>query len=173
MIIHYRIIDNFEKGYTIKQLSEKYNIPGKELRRRIKEYYYKKNNLNKYRRINYDRENDNAKVNLEKIIIDFEMGYGARRLANKYNVTRCSINKILEEHYSLLDMLDYYNETKEKRSYKSKGKLKYILTKEMKRDLQDGESPNAISKKYGIPYTSLRRLLIKEGLIGSVGGKNV
>ncbi len=173
MIIHYRIIDNFEKGYTIGQLSEKYNIPRKELRNKIKEYYYKKNDLKKYKRITYDNKNNNVKINLDNIVIDFEMGMGSRQLAKKYNVTRWTLNKILEEHYKLLDMLDYYENVKERRKYKTEGKLKYILTKEMKRDFDDGETPKAISKKYGIPYTSLRRLFIKEGLIGSVGGKNV
>lgn len=160
-MLHYRIINNFEKEYTIYQLSLKYNIPESKLYNELEEYYTSKDEIKTFKKIIYNIENNKAKSNIKVIVQEFENGVGTRKLANKYHTTRYNIRQELERHYILLNNIKKY-ESIVKKNNKSEGTYKYTLTEEMKQDLDNGKSILQLSKEKGIPYTTLRRLITKE-----------
>ena len=164
MILHYRIIKNYEKGYSVWELSQKYKIEETELKEKLEEYYRSKNNLKKYHLLKYELENNNAKTNLKDILIDFKKGYGTRKLARKYNTTRYQIQETLKNHYILINKINEYNNIVSK-NHNAIGNLKYTLTKAMIEEYKKGKSAKKISEENNIPYTCLRRLLIKENLL--------
>lgn len=161
MKLHYRIIDNFEKEYTLFQLSLKYNIPEDELRDKLIEYYNEKDSMKRFKQIIYNIENDRAKKNIKDIIEKFENGIGTRKLAQIYNTTRYNIKIELEKHYQLLNLEKKYNSLIENNN-KAKGNMKYVLNDEIREELEKLVPLTQISKKYKIPYTCLRRLVEKE-----------
>ena len=157
-MLHYKIIENFEKEYTIFELSEKYKIDEEILYKELENYYKEKDNLRKFSMINYNIENNIAKNNLKSIIKDFEEGLGTRSLAKKYNTTRYNIMTEIKKYYEFLDKKDKYK-TLISSNNKSKGNGKYKLTKEIIEDYKNNKSILAISKENNIPYTTLRRML--------------
>lgn len=160
-MLHYRILNNFEKEYTLYELSTKYNIEEKELYKELEEYYTSKGNLKRFKQILYNIENNPIKNNIKVVLEEFESGKGERSLANKYNTTRWNVRKVIKEYYELVGKLEQYEEIRNKNE-KTNGSSKYSLTDEIQEDLKNNISINQISKKYNIPYTSLRRLLGKE-----------
>ena len=171
MILHYRIIENYEKGYSVWELSQKYKIKEIELKEKLEEYYRSKNNLKKYHLINYEIENNNAKTNLKDILIDFKKGYGTRKLARKYNTTRYQIQETLKSYYTFINKINEYNNIVSK-NHNAIGNLKYTLTKDMIKEYKKGKSVKKISEETSIPYTCLRRLLIKENLLTTNNKEN-
>lgn len=157
-MLHYKIIENFEKEYTIFELSEKYKIDEEILYKELENYYKEKDNLRKFSMINYNIENNIAKNNLKSIIKDFEESLGTRAIAKKYNTTRYNIMTEIKKYYEFLDKKDQYN-TLMSSNNKSKGNGKYKLTKGIIEDYKNNKSILSISKTYNIPYTTLRRML--------------
>ena len=157
-MLHYKIIENFEKEYTIFELSEKYKIDEDILYKELEKYYKEKDNLRKFSMINYNIENNIAKNNLKAIIKDFEEGLGTRSLSKKYNTTRYNIMTEIKKYYEFLDKKDKYN-TLISNNNKSKGNGKYKLTKEIIEDYKNNKSILSISEENNIPYTTLRRML--------------
>lgn len=157
-MLHYKIIENFEKEYTIFELSEKYKIDEEILYKELENYYKEKDNLRKFSMINYNIENNIAKNNLKSIIKDFEEGLGTRSLAKKYNTTRYSVMTEIKKYYEFIGKENKYNELINSNN-KSKGNGKYKLTKEIIEDYKNNKSILSISKTYNIPYTTLRRML--------------
>lgn len=163
-MLNYRIINNFEKEYTLYELSKKYNIPEEKLYSELEKYYSKKAKLKRFKQILYNIENNPIKNNIKVVLEEFESGKGERVLARKYNTTRWNIRKVILGYYELVGDLEKYEEIRNKNE-KLKGSSKYSLTDEILKDLKNNVSINQISKKYNIPYTCLRRLLRKEGKI--------
>ena len=157
-MLHYKIIENFEKEYTIFELSEKYKIDEEILYKELENYYKGKDNLRKFSMINYNIENNIAKNNLKSIIKDFEEGLGTRAIAKKYNTTRYSVMTEIKKYYEFIGKENKYNELINSNN-KSKGNGKYKLTKEIIEDYKNNKSILAISKENNIPYTTLRRML--------------
>lgn len=157
-MLHYKIIENFEKEYTIFELSEKYKIDEDILYKELEKYYKEKDNLRKFSMINYNIENNIAKNNLKAIIKDFEEGLGTRSLSKKYNTTRYNIMTEIKKYYEFIGKENKYNELINSNN-KSKGNGKYKLTKGIIEDYKNNKSILSISKTYNIPYTTLRRML--------------
>lgn len=157
-MLHYKIIENFEKEYTIFELSEKYKIDEEILYKELENYYKEKDNLRKFSMINYNIENNIAKNNLKSIIKDFEEGLGTRAIAKKYNTTRYSVMTEIKKYYEFIGKENKYKELINSNN-KSKGNGKYKLTKEIIEDYKNNKSILSISKTYNIPYTTLRRML--------------
>ncbi len=160
-MLHYRIINNFEKEYTLFELSTKYNIEEEKLYIELEEYYNKKGDLKRFKQIIYNIENNPIKNNIKEVLEGFEKGKGDRILAKKYNTTRWNVRKVINEYYELIGKLEQYEEIRNKNE-KPKGSSKYSLTDEIREDLKENMPILQISKKHDIPYTSLRRLLGKE-----------
>lgn len=160
-MLHYRIINNFEKEYTLYELSSKYNIEEEKLELELEDYYNKKGNLKRFKQILYNIENNPIKNNIKVVLEEFESGKGERSLAKKYNTTRWNVRKVIKEYYELLGKLEQYEEIRNKNE-KTKDSSKYSLTDEIQEDLKNNVAILQISKKHNIPYTSLRRLLGKE-----------
>lgn len=160
-MLHYRIINNFEKEYTLYELSNKYNISEEKLKQELEEYYTKKENIKRFKQILYNIENNPVKRNIKEVLEEFESGKGERLLAKKYNTTRWNVRKVIHEYYELVGKLEQYEEIRNKNE-KPKGSSKYSLTNEIREDLKENIPIYQISKKHNIPYTSLRRLLGKE-----------
>lgn len=161
-MLHYKIIENFEKEYTIFELSEKYKIDEEILYKELENYYKEKDNLRKFSMINYNIENNIAKNNLKSIIKDFEEGLGTRAIAKKYNTTRYNIMTETKKYFEFIGKENKYKELINSNN-KSKGNGKYKLTKEIIEDYKNNKSILAISKENNIPYTTLRRMLESKG----------
>lgn len=157
-MLHYKIIENFEKEYTTFELSEKYKIDEQILYKELENYYKEKDNLRKFSMINYNIENNIAKNNLKSMIKDFEEGLGTRAIAKKYNTTRYSVMTEIKKYYEFIGKENKYNELINSNN-KSKGNGKYKLTKEIIEDYKNNKSILSISKENNIPYTTLRRML--------------
>ena len=140
------IIENYKHGVTIEELTEMHNCSDSTVRRTIKEYEEKNQvKLLKMHEKEYKKRKKKAKLVLptDEIVKMSKKGQPSRVIAEKYNVSKDIILKILKE-------------------YKEEKLLVMI------NDIESGSSIDIVAKKYNEDPQKIKKQLLNFGITRGV-----